>query len=410
MNNKLFLRNKQHINLGTIGHVDHGKTTLTTAISYLLNLQGLSKKYNYSDIDSAPEEKIRGITINTTHIEYETLTKHCAHIDCPGHSDYIKNMIIGATQMDIAILVISIIDGIMPQTYEHLLLIKQIGIKNIIIFLNKEDLCDDVELIDFIKLEVNELLIKYNFDLNYIHILTGSALNVINIIQKNKDYELIKSNIWIQKLNNLIQIIDNIIIPTRKINDYFLMSIEDVFSITGRGTVVTGKIEQGCINLNDEIEILKFEKSSPNLTTVIGLEMFKKQLTQAQSGDNVGILLRNIQKKDIKRGMILATPNKLKVYKSFIAETYILTKEEGGRHKPFNIGYKPQFFIRTVDVTGEIKNIYLNEKVQKVAIPGDKITLHIELKHYIVLTLNMKFSIREGGKTIGAGIITEIKN
>ncbi|SBS89080.1 elongation factor Tu, putative (apicoplast) [Plasmodium ovale] len=409
MNNKLFIRNKQHINLGTIGHVDHGKTTLTTAISYLLNLQGLSKKYNYSDIDSAPEEKIRGITINTTHIEYETLTKHCAHIDCPGHSDYIKNMIIGATQMDISILVISIIDGIMPQTYEHLLLIKQIGIKNIIIFLNKEDLCDDIELIDFIKLEIYELLNKYNFNLNNIKIITGSALNVINIIQKTKNYELIKSNIWIQKLINLINIIDNFQIPIRKFNDYFLMSIEDVFSITGRGTVVTGKIEQGYINLNDEVEILKFEKTSI-LTTVIGLEMFKKQLIQAQSGDNVGILLRNVQKKDIKRGMILSTPNKLKVYKSFIAETYVLTKEEGGRHKPFGIGYKPQFFIYTVDVTGEIKNIYLNNINQKFAMPGDKITLHIELKHYIVLIINMKFSIREGGKTIGAGIITRILN
>ncbi|CRG98243.1 elongation factor Tu, putative (apicoplast) [Plasmodium gallinaceum] len=409
MNNKLFLRNKQHINLGTIGHVDHGKTTLTTAISYLLNIQGLSKKYNYSDIDSAPEEKIRGITINTTHIEYETFTKHCAHIDCPGHADYIKNMIIGATQMDIAILVISIIDGIMPQTYEHLLLIKQIGIKDIIIFLNKEDLCDDIELIDFIKLEINELLIKYNFDLNYIKILTGSALNVINIIQKNKNYELIKSNIWIQKLINLINEIDNIKISTRKINDDFLMPIEDIFSITGRGTVVTGKIEQGCINLNEEIEILKFEKSSI-ITTVIGLEMFKKQLNQAQSGDNVGILLRNIQKKEIKRGMILSKPNKLKVSKFFISETYILTQEEGGRHKPFGIGYKPQFFIRTVDVTGEIKNIYSNNINQKIAIPGDKLTLYIELKHYIVLTLNMKFSIREGGKTIGAGIITNIIN
>ncbi|SBT50786.1 elongation factor Tu, putative (tufA) [Plasmodium ovale wallikeri] len=409
MNNKLFIRNKQHINLGTIGHVDHGKTTLTTAISYLLNLQGLSKKYNYSDIDSAPEEKIRGITINTTHIEYETLTKHCAHIDCPGHSDYIKNMIIGATQMDISILVISIIDGIMPQTYEHLLLIKQIGIKNIIIFLNKEDLCNDIELIDFIKLEIYELLNKYNFDLNNIKIITGSALNVINIIQKTKNYELIKSNIWIQKLINLINIIDNFQIPIRKLNDYFLMSIEDVFSITGRGTVVTGKIEQGCVNLNDEVEILKFEKSSI-LTTVIGLEMFKKQLIQAQSGDNVGILLRNIQKKDIKRGMILSTPNKLKVYKSFIAETYILTKEEGGRHKPFGVGYKPQFFIYTVDVTGEIKNISLNNINQKFAMPGDKITLYIELKHYIVLIINMKFSIREGGKTIGAGIITKILN
>ncbi|CAD2107690.1 elongation factor Tu, putative (apicoplast) [Plasmodium vinckei lentum] len=407
MNNKLFIRNKQHINLGTIGHVDHGKTTLTTAISYLLNLQGLSKKYSYSDIDSSPEEKIRGITINTTHIEYETFTKHCAHIDCPGHSDYIKNMIIGATQMDIAILVISIIDGIMPQTYEHLLLIKQIGIKNLIIFLNKEDLCNDEELIDFIKLEINELLTKYNFDLNNIHILTGSALNVIDVIQKNKNYEVIKSNIWIQKLNNLINIIDSIQIPIRNINDYFFMSIEDVFSITGRGTVVTGKIEQGCINVNSEVELLKFEKSSI-LTTVIGLEMFKKQLIQAQSGDNVGVLLRNVQKKDIKRGMILATPNKLKVYKLFTAEVYILTKDEGGRHKPFNIGYKPQFFIYTVDVTGEIKNICLNDINQKVAIPGDKLTLTIELKHYIVLTLNMKFSIREGGKTIGAGIITNI--
>nr|AAZ78318.1 elongation factor Tu A [Plasmodium vivax] len=409
MNNKLFLRNKQRINLGTIGHVDHGKTTFSSPISYLLNLQGLSKKYNYSDIDSAPEEKIRGITINTTHIEYETITKHCAHIDCPGHSDYIKNMIIGATQMDIAILVISIIDGIMPQTYEHLLLIKQIGIKNVIIFLNKEDLCSDIELIDFIKLEIHELLVKYNFNLNNIHILAGSALNVVNIIQKNRNYELIKSNIGIQKLNELMEIIGNIIITSRIIGGYFLRAIEDVFSITGRGTVLKRPIEQGYINLNEEVEILKFEKSSI-FTTVIGLEMFKKQLIQAQSGDNVGILLRNIQKNEIKRGMILSTPNKLKVYKSFIAETYILTKEEGGRHKPFNIGYKPQFFIHTVDVTGEIKNIYLNNNNQKIGIPGDKLTLHIELKHYIVLTLNMKFSIREGGKTIGARIITETKN
>nr|QUL61514.1 elongation factor Tu [Haemoproteus columbae] len=409
MNNKLFIRNKQHINIGTIGHVDHGKTTLTTAISYLLNIQGLSKKYNYNDIDSSPEEKIRGITINTTHIEYETMTKHCAHIDCPGHSDYIKNMIIGATQMDIAILVISIIDGIMPQTYEHLLLIKQIGIKDIIIFLNKEDLCDDIELIDFIKLEINELLNKYNFDLKYIHILTGSALNVINIIQKNKNFDQIKSNIWIKKLIELINIIDNIKIEIKKIDDYFLMPIEDVFSITGRGIVVTGKIEQGIININEEVEILKFEKSSI-ITTVIGLEMFKKQLYQAQSGDNVGILLRNIQKNELKRGMILSKPNKLKVYKNFIAEVYILTKEEGGRHKPFFKGYKPQFFIYTLDVTGEIINIYSNNIIQKMVMPGDKVTLNIELKHYVVLIKNMKFSIREGGKTIGAGIIVDIIN
>nr|ABG21401.1 elongation factor Tu [Plasmodium vivax] len=409
MNNKIFLRNTHRINLGTIGHVDHGNTPYSSAISYLLNFQGLSKKYNYSDIDSAPEEKIRGITINTTHIEYETITKHCAHIDCPGHSDYIKNMIIGATQMDIAILVISIIDGIMPQTYEHLLLIKQIGIKNVIIFLNKEDLCSDIELIDFIKLEIHELLVKYNFNLNNTHILAGSALNVVNIIQKNRNYELIKSNIWIQKLNDLMDIIDNIKRNSRINEWYFLSAIEDVFSITGRGTVLKRPIEQGYINLNEEVEILKFEKSSI-FTPVIGLEMFKKQLIQAQSGDNVGILLRNIQKNEIKRGMILSTPNKLKVYKSFIAETYILTKEEGGRHKPFNMGYKPPFFIPTVDVTGEIKNIYLNYNNQKIGIPGDKLTLHIELKHYIVLTLNMKFSIREGGKTIGARIITETKN
>nr|YP_008757402.1 elongation factor Tu [Leucocytozoon caulleryi]BAN94682.1 elongation factor Tu [Leucocytozoon caulleryi] len=409
MNNNLFIRNKQHINIGTIGHVDHGKTTLTTAISYLLNLQGLSKKYNYNDIDSSPEEKIRGITINATHIEYETINKHCAHIDCPGHADYIKNMIVGAAQMDVAILVISIIDGIMPQTYEHLLLIKQIGIENIIIFLNKEDLCDDIELIEFIKLEIYELLNKYNFNLNCIHILTGSALNVINIIQKEKDFNKIKSNIWIQKLNNLINIINDIKISPRKIKEDFFMPIEDIFSIIGRGTVVTGKVEQGCININDEVEILKFDKTSI-LTTIIGLEMFKKQLHQAQSGDNIGVLLRNIQKKDIKRGMILAKPNKFKVYKNFVAETYILTKEEGGRHKPFSIGYKPQFYLNTVDVTGLIKNIYFNDVIQKVAIPGDKITLYIELNHYIVLIPNMKFSIREGGKTIGAGIITKILN
>lgn len=398
-----FIKIKPHINVGTIGHIDHGKTTLTSAITKVLSLKGLSKVKTYSEIDSAPEEKLRGITINTAHIEYESELKHYAHIDCPGHADYIKNMIVGVTQMDCAILVISLLDGPMPQTIEHLLLIKQIGVKNLIVFLNKEDKVNDEEIINFVKEEVLFLINKYGYNENNINILKGSALKALECANSKEDL----NNIWVKKILDLVEVMDkNIKVVNNNVNEPFLMAIEDSFLITGRGTVVTGKIERGNIKSGDKVELI----GNDNIiqTTVIDIEMFNKVLDLGEVGDNIGILLRNIKKNNVKRGYILAKPNTVKSFKLFESNVYILSKSEGGRHKPFLSGYKPQFFIRTSDITGEVKGIFSNNNELKMAMPGDSVNIIIELQKSTVLNIGLKFAIREGGKTIGAGIITKI--
>ncbi|EAN30405.1 translation elongation factor Tu (apicoplast) [Theileria parva strain Muguga] len=409
MSKEQFLRNKPHVNIGTIGHVDHGKTTLTSAITSVLKLKGCTEKsYSYEDIDSTKEEKKRGITINTTHVEYESDLRHYAHIDCPGHADYIKNMIIGAVQMDGAILVISLEDGPMPQTIEHLLLAKQIGIKKLVVFLNKEDKVDDEEIIFFIKEETKSMLDKYGFDSTLTPLITGSALKALEEIKLLKEIDL--NNKWISKVINLIDTVDSYIEkPERNLNKPFLMPIEDSFYITGRGTVVTGRIENGIVKLNDKVELYGYDKSK--LTSVIGIEMFNKGLSQGESGDNVGLLLRGIIKEDVKRGHVVAKPKSLKFYSEFKATLYILTSKEGGRTNPFKIGYKPQFFIRTLDITGEIKKLYstTNENnTLELAIPGDNINANISLSKSIVLEKELRFSVREGGKTIGHGIIIDL--
>lgn len=394
LNNKM----KEHLNVGTIGHIDHGKTTLTSAITYYLcdikNTINIKKDYN--EIDNSPEEKLRGITINTSHIEYETNIRHYAHIDCPGHADYIKNMIVGANQMDGVILVVSALDGPMPQTIEHLILAKQIGIKNIIIFLNKIDLVEEEEIIEIVELEIIDLLNKYGYDINKVKIIKGSALKALNDI-KNKN---LKSE-WYESIKNIVNSLDNFVLPERDYNKKFLMSVEDIFSITGRGTVVTGKIEKGKIKLNEKINILGFNNHIKE-TTVIGLESFNKSLTEAEAGYNIGILLRNIQKNDVKRGMIITHVNSYKLNNKFKAKLYFLNEKEGGRHKPIKIGYKPQFFFRTVDITGIIKDI---NNDNKIIFPGDIIECNIELIYKTILENNLNFSVREGGKTIASGTI-----
>ncbi len=401
MAKKIFEKNKTHLNIGTIGHVDHGKTTLTAAITaYLATINNTQAK-RYSDIDSAPEEKARGITINTSHVEYETSLRHYAHIDCPGHADYIKNMITGAAQMDGAILVVSAVDGPMPQTREHLLLAKQVGVPSIIVFLNKVDMVEDNELLELVELEIRELLDNYEFNGDFVTIIKGSALKALEAIEKNE-----VNNNWVQNLKTLIEALDTSIPePKRDLNKPFLLSIEDIFSITGRGTVVTGKIERGIIKLGDNISILGF--NSTKTATVIGLEMFQKVLTVAEAGDNIGVLLRGIQKEEVRRGMVLATISSISTYFKFTAEIYILSTAEGGRKKPFFEGYKPQFYFYTTDVTGTIEFIANPEK-QTMVLPGDKVTLIVTLMYSIALEKGMRFAIREGGKTIGAGIITKL--
>jgi elongation factor Tu len=402
-----FERIKSHINIGTIGHVDHGKTTLTAAITATLSTTGNAIFKKYEDIDAAPEERARGITINTAHVEYETELRHYAHIDCPGHADYVKNMITGAAQMDGAILVVSAVDGAMPQTREHILLARQVGVKNLVVFLNKIDQVDDLELLELVELELRELLNIYKFPGDEIPFIKGSALLALNAIIENNNIKK-GENKWVDKIFELMNAIDEYIPnPVRQIDKPFLMSIEDVFSITGRGTVVTGKIERGVILLNDSIDIIGFNQNKS--TTVIGLEMFQKSLDKGIAGDNIGILLRSIQKDEILRGMVLAQINSIKAYSNFEAEIYILTKEEGGRHTPILPGYKPQFFIRTTDVTGKIGNFIstTNENVE-IALPGDTIKMSIELIVPIAMENEMRFAIREGGKTIGSGLITKI--
>nr|QEM01731.1 elongation factor Tu [Nephromyces sp. ex Molgula occidentalis] len=407
MKRPIFQRLKPHLNIGTIGHVDHGKTTLTSAITTILALYGLAKPRNYFDIDSAPEEKERKITINTSHVEYETTTRHYAHIDCPGHSDYIKNMITGAAQMDGAILVVSALDGVMPQTREHLLLAKQIGIPNIIIFINKTDQVEDLELLELVELELTDLIKELGFTITPIFIF-GSATEALKYLEQKTTY-IYGENKWVDKILDLLTKIDEEIpTPIRDIEKPFLMGIEGVISITGRGTVATGLIERGRIKVGDTVQIIGF--GSLQETTVIGIEMFQKVLLEGVAGDNIGLLLRGTQKTDIQRGMVIAAVNTIKPYSQFIAEIYVLKASEGGRTKPFSINYKPQFYVRTTDVTGTINQIIStnNQKESKIIFPGDLVSLEIILIYPIAIEQGMHFAIREGGKTIGAGIITKI--
>ena len=387
-----FERNKPHVNIGTIGHVDHGKTTLTAAITKVLADKGLAKAKAFDEIDNAPEEKQRGITINITHVEYETEKRHYAHIDAPGHADYIKNMITGAAQMDGAILVVSAPDGPMPQTREHVLLARQVNVPAIVVFLNKIDMVQDKELIDLVELEVRELLDKYEFDGKNAVIVRGSAKKALE-----GDAQSVKA------IEELMAAVDEKIpTPKRDLDKPFLMPIEDVFSIKGRGTVVTGRIERGVVKVNEEIEIVGIKQAKK--TTVTGVEMFRKELDQGQAGDNVGLLLRGIEKDDIERGQVLAKPGTASPHTEFEAEVYILTKEEGGRHTPFFKGYRPQFYFRTTDVTGVCE---LPEKVEMV-MPGDNVTMKVELITPIAMEKELRFAIREGGRTVGAGVVTEV--
>ena len=388
-----FDRSKPHLNIGTIGHVDHGKTTLTAAITKVLADAGLSEARSFDSIDNAPEEKERGITINTSHVEYQTKNRHYAHVDCPGHADYVKNMVTGAAQMDGAILVVAATDGPMPQTREHIRLGRQVGIPRIFVFLNKVDMVDDPELLELVEMEVRELLSFYDYDGDNGPVIQGSALGALNGEQK-----------WVDTVMQLMDAVDNWIeLPQRDIDKPFLMPIEDVFTITGRGTVATGRIETGIANTGDAVEIIGM--GADKLTsTITGVEMFKKILDRGEAGDNVGLLLRGIDKKDIRRGMVICKPGSVKPHAKFKAEVYILKKEEGGRHTPFHNNYRPQFYVRTTDVTGTIN---LPEGVDMV-MPGDNLTITVELLQPIALNVGLRFAIREGGRTVGAGQVTEI--
>jgi len=390
-----FDRSLPHVNIGTIGHVDHGKTTLTAAITSVLSKQGLAKATSFEKIDNAPEEKERGITINTTHVEYQTKNRHYAHVDCPGHADYVKNMITGAAQMDGSILVVAATDGPMPQTREHILLSRQVGVPRMVVFLNKCDMVDDEEMIELVEMEVRELLSKYNYDGDNTPIIRGSALGALKGEKK-----------WEDKILELMQAVDDYIqVPKRDIDKPYLMPIEDVFTITGRGTVVTGRVERGQLNLNDEVEIIGITKTKK--TVVTGIEMFKKLLDYAKAGDNVGLLLRGIVRKDVQRGQVVAKVGSVFPHHKFTAQIYALTKDEGGRHTPFFGNYRPQFYFRTTDITGSIK---LPEKPKKVemVMPGDNVELEVNLIHPIAVEKGTKFSIREGGRTIGAGTVINI--
>jgi len=393
-----FLRTKPHINIGTIGHVDHGKTTLTSAITMCLSKKGQAEVRSFDSIDKAPEEKERGITIAIAHVEYETDNRHYAHVDCPGHADYIKNMITGAAQMDGAILVVSAADGPMPQTREHILLARQVNVPSVVVYLNKVDMVDDPELLDLVELEIRELLSKYEFPGDKIPIIKGSALKAMECGCGKDDCENCKS------VAELMKAVDESIpTPKRDIEKPFLMAVEDVFSITGRGTVATGRIERGIVKVSENIEIIGM-RPEVQKSVVTGVEMFRKLLDEGQAGDNVGILLRGTDKKDIERGMVLAKPGSITPHTQFNAEVYILTKEEGGRHTPFFNGYRPQFYFRTTDVTGIAK---LAEGVEMV-MPGDKVTMEITLITPIAMEKELRFAIREGGRTVGAGVISEI--
>ncbi len=393
MAKETFQRTKPHVNIGTIGHVDHGKTTLTAAITKVLAKKGLSEVKEFDSIDNAPEEKERGITINTAHVEYETEKRHYAHVDCPGHADYVKNMVTGAAQMDGAILVVAATDGPMPQTREHILLARQVNVPKIVVFMNKVDMVDDEELLELVEMEIRDLLSFYDFDGDNTPVIQGSALGALNGEPE-----------WEEKVMELMNAVDEWIpLPPRDIEKPFLMPVEDVFSITGRGTVATGRIETGVVNTGDELQIIGLGAEGKK-TVCTGVEMFRKILDRGEAGDNVGLLLRGIDKKEIKRGMVLAAPGSITPHTKFKAEIYVLKKEEGGRHTPFHNKYRPQFYLRTLDVTGEIT---LPEGTEMV-MPGDNVTITVDLIYPVALNLGLRFAIREGGRTVGAGQVTEI--
>jgi len=402
-----FERTKDHANIGTVGHVDHGKTTLTAALTLTLSHSGRAKARKYEDIDAAPEEKARGITINTAHVEYETDKRHYAHVDCPGHADYVKNMITGAAQMDGAILVCSAADGPMPQTREHILLARQVGISNLVVFLNKVDQVDDEELLELVELEVRELLSEYDFPGDDIPIISGSALMAVEALTEKPDIAK-GDNEWVDKIYELMDAVDDHIpTPERDIDKPFLMAVEDVFSITGRGTVATGRIERGKVKVGEEVEIVGIQNTRKS--TVTGVEMFQKTLDEGMAGDNVGILLRGIQKDDIERGMVLAKPGSITPHTQFEAEVYVLKKEEGGRHTPFFPNYRPQFFVRTTDVTGTITAFTADDGSEaEMVMPGDRVKMTVELINPVAIEQGMRFAIREGGRTIGAGVVSKI--
>jgi len=393
MAKETFDRSKPHVNIGTLGHVDHGKTTLTAAITKVLADAGYSEASSFDQIDNAPEEKERGITINSSHVEYATENRHYAHVDCPGHADYVKNMVTGAAQMDGAILVVAATDGPMPQTREHILLGRQVGVPTIVPFLNKVDMVDDEELGELVEMEVRELLSFYEYDGDNVPCIQGSALGALNGEQK-----------WVDTVLELMKAVDDYIkLPVRDNEKPFLMSVEDVFTITGRGTVATGRIETGIINTGDEIDILGLNAEGMK-STITGVEMFRKILDRGEAGDNVGLLLRGIDKKDIKRGMVIAAPGTVTPHSKFKAEVYILKKEEGGRHTPFHNRYRPQFYFRTTDVTGEI----ILEEGREMVMPGDNVTISVELIYGVAMSPGLRFAIREGGRTVGAGQVTEL--
>ncbi|MBD2328984.1 elongation factor Tu [Alkalinema sp. FACHB-956] len=402
-----FTRTKPHVNIGTIGHVDHGKTTLTAAITSTLAALGQAAAKKYDEIDAAPEEKARGITINTAHVEYETASRHYAHVDCPGHADYVKNMITGAAQMDGAILVCSAADGPMPQTREHILLARQVGVPRLVVFLNKKDMVDDDELLELVELEVRELLSSYDFPGDDIPITAGSALKALEQMQANPKTQR-GENEWVDKIYELMDSVDDYVpTPEREVDKPFLMAVEDVFSISGRGTVATGRIERGMIKVSEEIEIVGIRDTRK--TTVTGIEMFRKQLEEGQAGDNAGLLLRGIKKEDIERGMVLAKPGSITPHTQFESEVYILKKEEGGRHTPFFPGYRPQFYVRTTDVTGTINAFTADDgTTAEMVMPGDRIKMTVELINPIAIEQGMRFAIREGGRTVGAGVVSKI--
>ncbi|GEP96321.1 elongation factor Tu [Chitinophaga cymbidii] len=393
MAKETFKRDKPHVNIGTIGHVDHGKTTLTAAITTILANKGLAEKRGYDEIDAAPEEKERGITINTAHVEYQTANRHYAHVDCPGHADYVKNMITGAAQMDGAILVVAATDGPMPQTKEHILLARQVGVPRIVVFMNKVDLVDDPELLELVEIEIRDLLSSYGFDGDNVPIIQGSATGALAGDEK-----------WVAKIDELMEAVDTYIpLPPRPVDQPFLMSVEDVFSITGRGTVATGRIERGRIKVGENVEIVGLITESLK-STCTGVEMFKKLLDEGEAGDNAGLLLRGIEKSQIRRGMVICQPGSITPHTDFKCEVYVLSKEEGGRHTPFFQKYRPQFYFRTTDVTGEVE---LPAGVEMV-MPGDNISLTVKLIQPIAMEKGLKFAIREGGRTVGAGQVTEI--
>ena len=396
-----FERTKPHVNIGTVGHVDHGKTTLTAAITGVMAAAGKAEAKKFDEIDAAPEEKARGITISTAHVEYETDARHYAHVDCPGHADYVKNMITGAAQMDGAILVVAATDGAMPQTREHILLARQVGVPKLVVFMNKCDMVDDPELLDLVEMEVREMLSSYEFDGDNIPFIKGSALKALEAVQANNTIGRGVDQ-WVDKIWELMDAVDSYIpTPERDVDQPFLMPVEDVFSITGRGTVATGRVERGRIKVGEEVEIVGFTTETKK-STVTGVEMFRKQLDEGMAGDNIGALLRGVDKTEIQRGQVLAKPGSIKPHTKFTANVYVLKKEEGGRHTPFFPGYRPQFYIRTTDVTGSIK--FEGEMVM----PGDNVVMEVELIAPVAIEQGMRFAIREGGRTVGAGVVDKI--